>query len=105
VGLIDIEVEQDDNLEDSRNTLHPGHTPVDDPSTGVTSQEAKLDDDDNGVPDLADNDGDESDDEMEDTSVDNEDDDPLEEILQADSDSAEETAKDMETAAQQAEVR
>jgi hypothetical protein len=105
VAPIDIEADQVDNPEEARTTLHLSHTPVDDPSTGVTSEEAKLDDDNVCMPELVDNDDDESDDEMEDASVGNDDDNPLDEILQGDSDTAEELTRDMETQAQQAEVR
>ncbi len=122
---IEFEEGRGDNSEEARNTLHPSHTPVDNPGTGVTSEEAKLDNEDEDMPeeakldnededmpDLVNNDEDESDDEADDTHdedeeamIENEDHDPLEEILQSvDSDTTEEQEKEMEKAAQQAEV-
>jgi hypothetical protein len=57
---IEVKEGRGNNSEEARNTLYPSHTPVDNPGTGMTSEEAKLDYLDEDMPDLVDNHEDDS---------------------------------------------
>jgi hypothetical protein len=102
----DIESVGVENSE-ARTTLQPSHMPVKNTGIGITPEEAMLiNNNDTNVPELANNDDDDSDDKMEDDTVANDEDDPLDEILQqGDSYTGDELMRELESAAQQVEVR